>query len=63
MCDKTFHVFLCPLATDHGDTTARKPSLEVAPTTLAAFLADGEFSTDCYFIYISTSGLLSMHGR
>jgi len=35
----------------------RKPSLEVAPTTLATFLPDGKFLTGSYLFTVSNSCL------
>jgi len=40
----------------------RKPSLEVAPTTLATYLADREFSAGCYLFMILNSGLIFSDG-
>jgi len=39
----------------------RKPSLEVALTSLAIFLVSHEFPTGCYLFIISNSGLLFSH--
>ena len=39
----------------------RKPPLEVAPTSLAIFLADCEFSAGCYLFTVSNSGLHFSH--
>jgi len=40
----------------------RKPSLEIAPTTLATLLAGREFSTRCYLFTVSNSDLTLSHG-